>query len=429
MSAPFIQELRLENFKCYESLTLKFSKGVNVLYGLNGSGKTSIMEGLAIACGCFLSEFRVRNILGGDIKNDQVRLATLEGMREPEFQFPCRISALGTVLNREVRWGREKLDTETSMRRIEDDAMGPISQDGSAIASNGRREKLPIICFFSTRRLFVPRDSEMPHPGRSKGYFNSISGENTQSQIRNWLKDAEFDQYQRRQDSPGYADEGLKGIYNVVLGNLFDGEWSRIFYNEPQNLSHKGLFLVSTRDRSNILPETALSDGYRNLLWLFLEIAWRCYMLNPYLGENAAKETNGIVMIDEIDLHLHPAWQQKVLGQLTKAFPNIQFVITTHSPIVLGSVKQGQVILLEGQTARVVPAPYGLTPSYILESYMGISERLPELREDIQRYFELINQGAGTGEEARTIRSRLESVMSPDDPIFGEADSLLYYIA
>lgn len=152
-------------------------------------------------------------------------------------------------------------------------------------------------------------------------------------------------------------------------------------------------------------------------------------MLNPYLGENAAAETNGIVMIDEVDLHLHPEWQQKVLGMLTKAFPKIQFVITTHSPIVLGSVKEGQVIMLEGQTATVVDRPYGLKPSYILEVFMHVKERLPELQEPIDRYFDLLNSGEGRGDAARALRQQLEYLISPNDPLFVEANILIDFLS
>jgi predicted ATP-binding protein involved in virulence len=429
MSEPFISELHLKNFKCYDQIKIPLNSSVSILYGWNGTGKTSILEGLAIAAGCFLSELPSTEIMGGDIVASQVKLAALPDMREPEFQFPAEVLAKGHVFGNEISWGRELWSFKAGIMHVLGDQMTEASKRASKIMDSGEKTSLPVIAFFSTKRLFVPRLEELDHPGRIKGYFNAISGNNTQGQIRNWLRDAEFQQYQRRQSTPTYFDAGLKGIYDRVLSE-FKEEWERIYYFEPSDAYlPKGLFFVSHDHSKATIPESNLSDGYRNFVWLVLEIAWRCYVLNPYLGENAAAETNGIVMIDEVDLHMHPKWQQKIVGVLAKAFPKIQFVITTHSPIVLGSVKDGQVILLEGQTAKVVPAPYGLTPSYILESYMGIEERLPELREDIRRYFELINEGKGKEEVALNLRKRLAATMSPNDPIFAEADALLFYLA
>lgn len=266
--------------------------------------------------------------------------------------------------------------------------------------------------------------------GRFLGYFNSVGDLHTQKQISAWFGNAENLQIQRRRSEPTYEDLGLSGIKRLVL-NLFEGEWTDLYYfhsTQGSNLA-SGFLLTPSDPSKTIIPEARLSDGYRNYFWLFLEIAWRAYVLNPYLGEHAAAETNGIVMIDEVDLHLHPKWQQRIVGILASAFPKIQFVITTHSPIVLGSVKDGQVIRLEGQNATVVERPYGLRPSTILQSYMEVSERLPELQGDIQRYFELLNQGLGTSEDAVSLRSKLESVMSREDPMFSEADVLIQFLS
>ena len=78
-----------------------------------------------------------------------------------------------------------------------------------------------------------------------------------------------------------------------------------------------------------------LSDGVRSTLAMVMEIAFRCYLLNPHLDEQAAKETTGVVLIDEIDLHLHPAWQKRIIGDLRKAFPELQFIVTTHGLVIM----------------------------------------------------------------------------------------------
>jgi predicted ATP-binding protein involved in virulence len=98
--------------------------------------------------------------------------------------------------------------------------------------------------------------------------------------------------------------------------------------------------MVISHPEQGELPVAMLSDGVRSMLGLVADIAFRAAKLNPNLGPYAAQETRGVVLIDEVDMHLHPAWQQRVLGQLMEAFPKIQFIVSTHSPQVLSSVKK-----------------------------------------------------------------------------------------
>ncbi len=85
-----------------------------------------------------------------------------------------------------------------------------------------------------------------------------------------------------------------------------------------------------------------MSDGYRNMLALFADLAWRCVTLNPHFKEDANLKSNGVVLIDELDLHLHPAWQKTIIEQLKNTFPNIQFIATTHSPFIIQETKEGE---------------------------------------------------------------------------------------
>ena len=153
----------------------------------------------------------------------------------------------------------------------------------------------------------------------------------------------------------------------ALVLRYFKEDWTRIYYYKPESnkLLESGLYIV--QKIGNTIHESLLSDGYRNFLWLLIDIAWRCYTLNPFLGKEAFAKTKGIVTIDEVDLHLHPKWQQHIVGILAEAFPNIQFVISTHSPIVLSSVK-ANVLKLEGDKVSVQENLYGMKPSQVLEA-------------------------------------------------------------
>lgn len=96
-----------------------------------------------------------------------------------------------------------------------------------------------------------------------------------------------------------------------------------------------------------------LSDGYRNMVAMVADIAYRCAQLNPQMGEDVTVNTKGIILIDELDLHLHPKWQRRVVPDLRKTFPNIQFIITSHSPFIIQSMNPGEVIDLDNMGASL----------------------------------------------------------------------------
>jgi predicted ATP-binding protein involved in virulence len=430
---PFISKLHIQNFKCFQDLVIELKPGINILYGLNGAGKTTILEALSIAAASLFMEWgSIYNVDKRNIEPKEVRLYTPAGMRLPEFQFPVRIAATGSILGSQISWIRELNSFEGGITAASANQMREKSREAISIAQNGNPAILPVIAFFSTNRLFVGRRETTNFPtGRFRGYFNAVNDSHTQKQIRAWFKDQEDRELQERRINPSYLDPTLKGLRQLILG-LFDQRFEDVYYFESAEEGTrlpKGLyFRTSNADGGHLIPEEQLSDGYRNFLWLFVEIAWRCISLNPILGEHAAAQTNGIVLIDEVDLHLHPAWQQKILKKLSEVFPCIQFVLTSHSPIILGAAQNAHVLHMEGQVVTPQSDLYGLKPSYVLEVNMNVKERLPELQGPIDSYLELLNSGQGRSEEALALRAELHAKLSPYDPFFQEADLLIEFL-
>jgi predicted ATP-binding protein involved in virulence len=428
MITPFISKISLRNFKCYEHLDLELQPGVNLFYGVNGTGKTSILEGINIAAGSFF--MKLSSVDNRDIKRTDIRLESKNGMPSPEYQVPVEIKAEGFVLEKHIKWSRELNTISGGITSINAKEIEKLSLQAASYVQNGELKQLPIIAYFSTQRLFTERkeqrkDAAKNPVGRFSGYYNALNATNTRKHIQAWFKDAEYEQYQKRQTDTTFTNHGLEGIKSLLL-KYFEEDWIRIYYYAPESNEQleSGLYIV--HKNGNIIPEGLLSDGYRNFLWLLIEIAWRCYILNPFLGQEAAAKTKGIVTIDEVDLHLHPKWQQRIVPILAEAFPNIQFVISTHSPIVLSSVK-GNVLRLEGDKVFVQENLYGLKPSQVLEGFMQIQERLPKFMGDIQTYFTLINQEQGKSSEALALREKLEKEISQNDPLFTEADALINF--
>ena len=111
-----------------------------------------------------------------------------------------------------------------------------------------------------------------------------------------------------------------------------------------------------------------LSDGYKNTLSMIADIAYRMAVLNPWLLEKVLKETLGIVLIDEIDLHLHTKWQQRIITDLRSIFPKVQFIVSTHAPIVISSVKKDNLLILQDlQADNPIIETYGKDANTILK--------------------------------------------------------------
>jgi predicted ATP-binding protein involved in virulence len=184
---------------------------------------------------------------------------------------------------------------------------------------------------------------------------------------------------------------------------LAPSQWGNISYSFTQKS------LVAQHPEHGELPVAQLSDGIRNMIGMVADMAFRAVKLNPQLGGNAALETPGIVMIDEVDMHLHPEWQQVVLQGLNQAFPLVQFIVTTHSPQVISSIPKERVRLLgagaDGQTLATIPLSdtYGMPSHRVLERVMHVNPQPPvHEMEDLNELTRLVGQGQG--ESARAVQ-------------------------
>jgi predicted ATP-binding protein involved in virulence len=142
------------------------------------------------------------------------------------------------------------------------------------------------------------------------------------------------------------------------------------------------------------IPINQLSDGYKSTISLVADIAYRMAVLNPQLLGGVCKKTSGIVVIDEVDLHLHPSWQQRILGDLTAIFPKVQFIVSTHAPAVLSSVKSENIILLDnGEVFEPSGEVHGKDVNTIISSVMNTAERPPEIKSLFNDFYGMIDDG------------------------------------
>lgn len=216
-----------------------------------------------------------------------------------------------------------------------------------------------------------------------------------------------------REDSPHEPRRTLTAVGQAVDIALTPSGWHGLEWDFAEDT------IVAHHDEFGRLPVDTLSDGIRNMIGLVADIAHRSARLNPHLGESAAIGTPGIVLIDEVDMHLHPQWQQVVLQSLEKAFPLIQFIVTTHSPQVLTTVRKENIRIFlrdeHGMWTAGEPAtsPLAHESGDALALIMGTHPRpdAPAILPDLHAYEQLARAGQGNSEEAREIQARLDAAV------------------
>ena len=163
-------------------------------------------------------------------------------------------------------------------------------------------------------------------------------------------------------------------------------------------------------------PMKSLSDGYKNTLSMVADIAYRMAVLNPWLLENVLSETTGIVLIDEVDLHLHPRWQQRILRDLRTIFPKVQFIVSTHAPSVINSVKRENLLILSDRQEADMPQNevFGRDANSILSGIMDADERPAEVKCMFKQAYDAID--AQRYDAAAAILQQIENKIGSADP-------------
>ena len=406
-----IDKLCLKNFRAYEDIEIEFHPNFNIIIGGNGTGKTAILESLTIAAGSFF--------LGIDyaetrhIKSEDIRVTNSE--YDINEQFPVEVEAYGELSSKKLHWKRELTGPKNKTTYVNAQQMKNAAKKIQEKIRSGEHIDLPIVAYYSTERLWKERlDTTKLSGSRLRdGYYNGLKATSNNKFFTKWFEKEEVVVLQQRKDS-----SGLYVVRKAVTTCLEDCDNIYFDYNRKE--------LVMEFNDGRKLPFKYLSDGVRNMLAMVADIAFRCSILNPHLREEAASKTTGLVLVDELDLHLHPSWQKKVVKSLKEAFPSIQFIVTTHSPLILSTV-QDRIITIQGGKAYYPQNIYGRTANDVLRNAMDTAERLESIQDMLDEYFELIESGEGSGEDALKIREQLNNSIGSNDPELVRADVLLSF--
>lgn len=332
MTTLRIEQLALTNFRCFGKLDVAFEPDVTVLFAENGGGKTALLTAVAMALA--LLQPRQPKELALDAGRDTRRIVGSTGRFEPAGT--CTISCVATIGARAgVPWNVTA--SATSRRRAA--ALDQASQAIEAVRTPS--ERWPLVAYYGTGRLSDRKRSRktVTFHDRWDGYTGALDATPTDGPLLEWLRLEAFgDIVRRRREEPERRfDAAVFDAIKRATPRVTD-----IWYDPALEGP------VIRFEDGHEARWAELSDGYSVFMGLVGDIARRAVILNGQDGAEAPLLVEGVVLVDEIDLHLHPRWQRVVIGGLRAAFPKLQFILTTHSPQVLSSLENRQVRRLVG---------------------------------------------------------------------------------
>ena len=413
-----LKSVEIENYRAIEKLKLPLDPSLTVLYGDNGYGKTSVLSAIAVGLGDkamlgpFLDVFIY--FCEGDWR---------EGAANPRVSLT---SMNGNVFERQGTrsvFEREKAERERLVHR--ENLEEALVED-----SHADNNDMPICVLYGTDRTVsdVPESVVSPrHLPRRVSRLDALNGALSArtdfEDLFAWFyfkEDEELREQKERRDFD-YQLKEVSAVRQAISSMLPE-------VSDPRTESNPPRFIVSQKSEQGQIKKLSLdqlSGGYRIVLALAADLARRMVQGNPHLDDPL--ESEAVVLIDEVELHLHPGWQQRILGDLRRTFPNAQFIVSTHSPQVLTTVEPQRIVELAREGDRIVAgapagATYGAEAGDVLSVVMGVKERPEnEFTKALEQYRYLIREGQWESEEALALRASLES-MSPYDPALDRAD-------
>lgn len=362
-----IKKLHLENYRGFSDITIDFGDNVTCIAGVNGAGKTSCLDAIATNLSWVTEMIKLPPYKNGIyLKPEEKKKGSV---------FAAKIETLIIVDN-----------TETSICVGSDFAPGikiqfadqPAMQDLFEKITKTypleNRSNIPVIAYYPANRseleIDISAETEKDLNNKYEIYNSNLESVIHYKDFFRWFRNQEdrenakkLENYESGSSKELYEDKELKAVRHAISVLLPNFTKLKV---DAQRLN----VLMNKEDLT--LKFESLADGEKGIITLFGDIARRLAIANETL-ENPL-EGNGIILIDEIDLHLHPSWQRKVCSALVKTFPNCQFIITTHSPQVLGELQPQDIRLLNNFQISIPSQSYGLDSNSILDSLQNTTK-------------------------------------------------------
>ncbi len=426
--------LTMQSFRGIGELMLEFpTDEPTVIIGINGVGKSSILDSLAMLLSWLIAQVQFDPNAGGSLMTRRngsfvtIRQRDLakgsffreEDIKNGEDKTHSKIAI--SIDSQEVEWSLASVKTGSSTdTNIELAALYPVTNNIRRQWEENSEANVPLVVYYPVNRAVLDITLQIP----SENLFNQMDAyeqalEGTQIVFGNffqWFRAVEDLENEERRDNPDYRNRKIEAVRQSIY-SLQPGFSNLRVRRSPLRMT------VTKQGQELIINQ--LSDGEKCLLAMVGDLARRLAIANPSLPDPL--QGSGVVLIDEIELHLHPKWQREIIPALTRTFPNCQFIVTTHSPQVISDVQPDSIYILEatpeGIVAKRPDSSFGRDSNYILEVLMDTPARKEEIKDELLELFRLIDQGDLDG--ARQLRQQIADQIGADEPELVKANVLL----
>lgn len=404
-----IKKLELINFKSMNDVSFELNGKSTVLFGANGTGKSSVLKSINLLYANIINQIVNRKELKQSyaLRLDDIKYGKSEMKLSAEFILDWEKEHTIEYSRSMIRKSGKKTHNNKNLKQI---AEGFHSK----YLSDEYQDNIPIFVNYGTNRLVL----DIPLRIRTHHEFDVYSA--FEKAIENKIDFRTFFEWYRNQEDYEneckiekedltYTDPSLDAVRKAVMVLLDDCKNLRVA-RKPR--------LEMKIDKNGIsLNVSQLSDGEKCTMALFGDLARRLTIANPNLKNPLLGE--GVVLIDEVELHMHPSWQRKILKALQKTFPNIQFILTTHSPIVLNEIDDSyNLFFMHSQENDTEAIAYnrmdGFDANYILEEFMGTKSKNEETEKLVSSIYANIN--SKKYEKAEQLIEQLVELTNENNP-------------
>ncbi len=434
----FVKSLKLENFRCFENVELgPFDPHFNLLVGANGAGKSSVLLALA-------DIFRPLAALGGVLSSDRI-LNSRDNRAIPALyqNRPQSTSVYPWKLTAEFEWDAEVFKvTDESVPHPAFEYQPKLFRMNSAnsakiiggLQSGMFSSRVELIIFYRVERRFnnIYREEDVfSQNPKSAAYLNWLDAGQSSKALREWMRDQTIIDLQlaRLREGSPVGTPDLSGLHRASPSPLsIVRDAIREAVEGAREIEYDGQRkdLTVRLSDGRVLEFAGMSDGQRALIGMVADIARRaCVLRGDETDIDVLTQTTGIVLIDELDLHLHPKWQRHIVGALKRIFPKIQFFATTHSPQVIGEARPEEIVLLTPEGQKRPIGSYGMDSNWVLECVMEAEGRDPAIARRIKQLFDAIDDDRL--QDARDMIASLRADIGEAPDIVG-AESYLWRI-
>ena len=412
-----ISKIGFHNYRGFTDKEFELDNRVILFVGDNAKGKTTVLKGISLALSSWVTAFP--EIQSVKFTAEDVRKVPSEDSEIPTFN-PCSNSIVNCAVvteSKPIEWSKQYKNHSKK------DSFRDAAKEALAKIEKHEQISLPFFGFYGTGRLWntdkrirAPRkENLLRKDSRYNAYQDCFESSSTDKILRLWVRKLSHAEF-------------VEGKQSTVLKSVWDCIKCAIPHVDDAKWNPKSDDIVLYFDDGTKCESENLSEGQRIVMSLVADLCVRICLLNPHLNGEAIKQTDGVVLIDEVDLHLHPKWQKKLIPCLAELFPKLQFILTTHSPFVIQSmegISDGRVISLDRDEPVTSRQTFNSVED-ISENVMNVdipqrSERFMAMKQAAKQYYALLKESkTSTSEEREKLKTRLDELSAPfsDNPAY-----------